>query len=71
MPFDSSATYGASWANAVDATTNEISPKEKDFIYLFFNQLYVNLMMLGVEESHFCFSDSSVMEFTLYASLST
>lgn len=29
LPFDSSAAYGASWANAVDATTSEISTIRK------------------------------------------
>lgn len=54
LPFDSSAAYGASWANAVDPATDEISARGKGGFFLF-NQLYVNLMTPAVEESHFCF----------------
>lgn len=58
LPFDSSAAYGASWANAVDPATDEISATGKGgFFIFFFNQLYVNLMTPAVEESIFCFSD--------------
>lgn len=55
LPFDSSAAYGASWANAVDAATKEISAAGKGLLFFFLNKLYVTLMTVAVEESCFCF----------------